>query len=193
MRVRDAPAAASIDRHDPDPTLDELDGLELFLRACDGNLDTERGKAEWSRFAARYGAARAAWLVRSFPPIPGTDPIKIDRPSTVSDGGRPARVSGLPPMLEVWLARSGLPAKQVASLTVDDKQLTLDMPDPAADDDRWWTSFKRAIAVGLGTDIDLGDRADDIDALYVVGSGGGHPKSLFLAHRDSGKLGIVKI
>jgi hypothetical protein len=193
LRVRIVPDTASIDRHDPDPTLDELDGLELFLQACEGNLSTERGKAEWSRFAARQGAARAAWLVGTFPPIPGTNPIRIARPSTVSAGGRPARVNGLPPMLEIWLARGGLAAAPFATLTVDQSQLTLEVPDPATGREPWWTSFETAVAAGLGAEIDLGERADDIDVLYVIGAGAGDPGSLFRAHRDSGRLGVLTI
>lgn len=193
LRVRVVPDAASIDRHDPDPTAGELDDLELFLGACQGDLASERGKAEWSRFAARHGAARAAWLVRTFPPVPGSAPIKIARPSTLSTGRTPARISGLPPTLEIWLARGGLPAVPVATLKVDSSQLTLDMPDPKAATEPWWTSFQSAVAAGLGAEIDLGASAHDIDVLYVVGTGGDDPATLFCAHRDSGRLGVLTI
>ena len=46
--------------------------------------------------------------------------------------------------------------------------------------------------VGLAAEIDLGAAVpDDIDAVFVVGTGGGDPGPLLAAQADSGRLGVV--
>src|SRR5712691_6140548 len=55
----------------------------------------------------------------------------------------------------------------------------------------WWLSFQRSIDLGLGAIIDLGDHADDIDVLYVVGLGAEAPDKLFAAHGATGTLAVV--
>ena len=193
LRVRIVPDAASADRHDPLANDVEVDATERMWQDCGADLTSGNGPAVWARFAARQGAARAAWLARTFPPVVGPAGISVARPATTRSEPMVNRIVGLPPALELWLARGGNPPALVTTLVVDRSALALDFPDPAAGTAPWWSSFATAKAVGLGVELDIGARADDIDALYVVGLGGGDPIDLFAAHRDSGSLSVLPL
>ncbi|OLE22184.1 MAG: hypothetical protein AUG49_19965 [Catenulispora sp. 13_1_20CM_3_70_7] len=105
---------------------------------------------------------------------------------------RAPKVMGLPPKMEIWLARGGAPPAQVAKVTVLEDEIDLDLDKPSSTKQPWWTSFTEAVRVGLAAQIDLGTQApDDIDTIYVVGIGGGDPGPLLAAQADSGRLGIV--
>ena len=193
LRVRIVPDAASADRHDPLASQVEVDATERMWQDCGADLTAANGPAVWARFAARQGAARAAWLAKSFPAVMGPQGITVDQPSAVRTEPQVNRIVGLPPTLELWMARAGGPPALAATLAVDRSALQLEFPDPAAGVAPWWSSFAKAKAVGLGAELDLGARADDIDALYVVGLGGGDPAGLFAAHRDSGSLSVLPL
>jgi hypothetical protein len=193
LRVRIVPDAPSIDRFDPVPSDIELDSTELMWRNCGGVLASDQGAAEWARFAARHGASRAAWLARTFPPVLVGGEFTITRPAVTRTDPRVSALAGLPEQLELWLARGGAAPARAATLTVDRSALSLEFPDPDSGVERWWMSFKEAVNVGLGAQIDLGARADDIDALYVIGLGGGDPAGLFGAHRDDGSLSLLTL
>ena len=71
-------------------------------------------------------------------------------------------------------------------------EIDLDLDDPDRNDQPWWASFAEAHRVGLAAEIDLGPGVpNDIDALYVVGIGGGDPGPLLTAQADSGRLGLL--
>ncbi|MFC5142935.1 hypothetical protein ACFPK1_32260 [Actinomycetospora rhizophila] len=192
LRVRVVPDAASLDRHQPLATTGELDAVEAMWRATGGDLSRDDAASPWREFAARVGAGRAAWLVRTFPPVqePGGD-IGIERPGETREGLDTGRVVGLPATLELWMGRGGAPPQRAAELSVDASGLSLEFADPGSGEDRWWTSFAEARRVGLGTELDLGPAfPDDIDVLYVIGLGTASPGTVLGAHRDAGVLGI---
>ena len=192
LRLRVIPDAPSLDRHLAVPAKEELDALETMWINAAGDLTTEVGKAQWRRFANQVGAARAAWLARSFPAqiVGGT--VTIDRPAVTRDDLGTSQVAGLPATIEIWMARGGADPVNVDTLIVDRQRLALDFPDPSTNETRWWTSFQEAKAVGLGTEIDLGPaRPDDIDVVYAVGIGDIEPGGVFADHRDAGVLGVL--
>ena len=192
MRLRVVPDAPSLDRHHDVPTDVELDALETMWVNADADLTTELGKAQWRRLANQVGAARAAWLARTFPAQVSQGAITIDRPAVTRDDLGTSRIAGLPPTIEVWMARGGAAPTRVATLTVDHQRLALDFPDPSTNETRWWTSFQEAVSVGLGAEIDLGQaRPDDIDVLYAIGIGDVDPATVFADHRDAGVLGVL--
>ncbi|MDQ1495857.1 MAG: hypothetical protein QOG69_2340, partial [Actinomycetota bacterium] len=80
MRLRIIPDAPSIDRHLTVPTAEELDALETMWVNANADLTTETGKAQWRRFTTQVGAARAAWLARTFPAQVSGGTITITRP-----------------------------------------------------------------------------------------------------------------
>jgi hypothetical protein len=193
IRVRVIPDAVSISNHDELATTAELDAVEAMWRAASGQLESAAGRQAWRELATAVGAERAAWLARTFPPVTGPGgEITIRRPSQTRTEMRAPKLMGLPPTLEIWLARGGQPPVQAAKLTVLVDEIDLDLDDPSSTKQPWWTSFKEAVRVGLAAEIDLGTGTpDDIDALYVVGIGGGDPGPLLAAQADSGRLGIV--
>lgn len=194
IRVRVIPDAMSIANHDDVPSAFELDAVEAMWRAAAGsNLESPEGQRAWRTLAASVGPERGAWLARTFPPVIGSEgTITITRPSQTRTDARAPRVLGLPPILEIWIARGGAAPAQAAQLTVRAADVDLDLDDPNSTKQPWWTSFTEAVRVGLAAEIDLGAATPtDIDAIYVVGIGGGDPGPLLAAQADSGRLGIV--
>ena len=194
LRVRVVPDAVSITNHDDRPSTVELDAVEAMWGAAGGrNLESAAGRRAWRALAAATGAERAAWLARTFPPVTGPDgQITIQRPDETRSAMRAPRLMGLPPAMEIWMARGGADTAPVATLTVLADEIDLDLDEPDRTDQPWWASFPEAQRVGLAAEINLGPGdPTDIDALYVVGIGGGDPGPLLSAQADSGRLGLM--
>lgn len=194
LRVRVVPDAVSITNHDDLASTVELDAVEAMWRAAGGQgLESPEGRRAWRALAAAVGAERAAWLARTFPPVTGPGgQISIDRPNQTRTDMRAPRVMGLPPTMEIWIARGGQAPAHAATLSVLTNDIDLDLDDPDSTSQPWWTSFPEAVRVGLAAEIDLGTAQPiDIDAVYVVGIGGGDPGPLLTAQANSGSLGIV--
>jgi hypothetical protein len=195
LRLRVIPDEPWLDRHDPLPSAAELDALDRYLTAAGGGPPAgDKALAAWASFGQQVGAARAVWLLRSFPASgPDADGRwACQRPPVLRKEPRFTELAGLPEQLEVWLARGGGAPKLADTLTVDPALLRMDPPDPADPNDRrWWESWDEAKRAGLATEISLGAVNDDIDVLYVVGLGKGVPAKLFASHRDAGQLGLI--
>jgi hypothetical protein len=208
LRLRIIPDEPFIDRHDPRMSEFEAQSVDRLLAALPkGRLlskstrDDARCQVLWQQFADLHGGPRAAWLVRQR--VAGAGEARRPAPGKRADDSTGevyySRLRGLPPVLEVWMARGGADPVPVATLTVsqDPADLVLDIPlgdGEAADLDleRWWSSWEKAVAVGLATEIPLGTgEPTDIDALYVVGLGDADPAPLFEAHGNSGLLGVM--
>jgi hypothetical protein len=197
LRVRVIPEDASIDRHDPLPTEDELNGLETMWQNAGGTLEGTAAEDAWRVFAGRFGGARAAWLARSFPPVTDDEGnISVERPAQLSETPRMNQLRGMPDTIELWMGRGGAEPVHMATLNVDQDAVTeLDFPDfRTMDDVRWWNSYTEAARVGMATEIQLGtEQPDDIDVLYAVGLSDESPQALFESHRDSGDLAVLEL
>lgn len=194
MRLRVVPDAVSITNHDDLASEMELNAVEAMWRAGGGQgLESANGRRAWRALAAAVGPERAAWLARTFPPVTGAEgQITINRPTQTRTVMRAPRVMGLPPTIEIWIARGGQPAARAATLTVLVEAIDLDLDNPNSTDQPWWTSFPEAVRVGLAAEIDVGPaRPTDIDTVYAIGIGGGDPGPLLTAQADSGALGVV--
>jgi hypothetical protein len=194
LRVRVVPDAVAVSTHDPVPSAVELDAATAMWRAAGGtDLDTAEGRRAWRGLAAAVGVERAAWLARTFPPVTGPDgEVTVDRPDQPREQMRRSRLLGLPPTVELWLARGGQLPARAAVLEVLADQIDLDFTDPDGPRDPWWSSFGEALRVGMAAELDLGTgHPDDIDVLYAVGLGGGDPGPLLSAQADSGRLGLL--
>ncbi|WP_344206398.1 hypothetical protein, partial [Actinomadura livida] len=203
LRVRVIPDEPWFDRHDPLASAEELDSLDRYLAASGDDHDTPRARAAWQVFAAEHGPARAAWLVRTFPPAPGDGGGLAARPAALREDALLTSIADFPAELQVWIAFADEAPAHAATMPVRADRLRLDPPDldaPEPDPDdpdrpserRWWESWNEAVIAGLATEIELGERAGDaIAALYVVGLAGTTPAALFAGHRDAGRLGLL--
>ena len=192
LRVRVVPDAVIITNHNHTPTDVELDAITNLWRTVAGSpLDSAIGLRALRQLASEVGFERTSWLIRTFPPIQDANgSISVVRPEVIRDGPRESRVTGLPPQIELWIARRGGPPRRAAKLGVKVDNVPMDFADPTTPDETWWSSFDVAVDVGLAAEIDLGTDPSDIDALFAVGIGGGDPGPLFSDHADTGRLGI---
>ncbi|SFT98154.1 hypothetical protein SAMN05660657_04401 [Geodermatophilus amargosae] len=193
LRLRVIPDEPWFDRHDPLPSAAELRSLERFLAVAGDDHKRPEARGAWRVFAAEHGPGRAAWLVRTFPPDPGLGSGRVARPDRLREDSLFTELVDFPDQLQVWLARGGeRPAHATTLLLVDPSKRRMDPGDPDDPEERrWWESWDVAVEAGLATEIDLGERTDDIDALYVVGLGSMTPATLFARHRDAGRLGLL--
>ena len=105
-----------------------------------------------------------------------------------------SELAGLPPYLEIWLARGGRSAYRAALLQVDrDAIRTVVSEDlkSLVDPRSWLASFARAKDVGLAAEIPLGSDPRDIDTVYVVGLGPDEAAPLFTQHLGAGRLSLA--
>jgi hypothetical protein len=201
LKVLVVPDEPFIDRHNPHPSPEELGSVELLWQSAPhglADLDSDLGKSAWRAFVDRHGGARAAWLARTFPPLPADAEggTRVDHSTESAAEAHPhaSTLWGVPEQLEIWLAHGGNPPELKGTTAVLTDQLHF-FPDPDdPDDEPWWTSWERATEVGLGVVIDL-EQIDptDIQALYVIGLSDHEPSTLFRNHRDSGHLAIVEL
>ena len=194
MRVRVVPDAVSVSNRDPNPSDFELDSVEAMWREIGtSDLGSAKGQAAWRTLARLVGPETAAYLARTYPPvIRANGDITIDRPQQRRTGMHAPKLHGLTPTLELWLARGGQRPVPAATLTPLLDEIVLDLDDEGSTQQPWWTSFAEAVRVGMAAELDLGRAIPkDIDALYLVGIGGGDPGDLLGAQADSGRLGVV--
>jgi hypothetical protein len=196
MQVRLFPEPIAFDQR-PRPVPGEARGAETENRAlvkfwtkAGGSLDSPDAPAAFRVLADAIGAVRAAWLVRH---------VKVTTtPGGVVVGAVPAPsppLAALPPRIGIWLARGGDPALAAVLYPNADEiadQSTIDRLATATSkfDGFWWNHFDVAKKLGLGCEIDLGPTAD-IDLLIVAGIGTVPAASLFSAHAESGRLGLL--
>ena len=193
LRLRIFPEEASLDRAPGPPTADEAAHTAAMWDACGGDLSGEQGLAAFGDLAGRVGGARAAWLARELPAGGGAAGVE-QRPRRFS------RPQGLPPALSVWLERGGVPElaaqlpldREAIAEDADLDRLYAEVEDPDGPPPQTWlTSFERAVAVGLGAEIDIGPDPDGIEALYVTGLGEDDPAELLRGHAANGRLAVL--
>ncbi|HEY9250477.1 MAG TPA: hypothetical protein VIO38_15165, partial [Rariglobus sp.] len=186
LRVLIVPDEPWLNRHNPQPTEEELEALAVFCKSAPGGINSPEGPLAWEVLASHVGSpARAEWLIRTFPP---GSPAPATSPSLVY-----SQIFGFPDKLELWMARGGQPAKPVLTWSVDLARLDVSLPDPRTQQDRWYSAWNEAVAAGLGAELPLGAQTpNDIDVLYVTGLGTATAEELFVNHRQSGALGLVE-
>ena len=194
LRLRVVPDEPWFARHDPRASKGELEALERYVAAAAVAPDDESAAIAWRELAAHVGGARAVWLLRTFGIQDANGVLVVQWPPEEDLRMEPAfpQIVGLPPELDVWLARGGGAPARVATLVVDHARLQTDFPDPDTTERRWWEDWQEAVDAGLATTIALPGDPNDIDALYVTGLGGDEPAKLFARHRDEGVLGLVR-
>ncbi len=204
LRLRVFPDEFSMARAPLAPTKDELDRLDEALAAPFLNPPVDTAAA-FSTLAAAIGAQRAVWLMRT------TSSIEVDGvPKAERSGQRtrdPAALPatqkpfGLPPEIDVWLVPKSGPRIRAATMTIDRDAVAADLDLATLTDQAtiragelpktWWTSFARAIDVGLGVEIILGPTEPDLEAIIVTGLGDADPLVLVQAHAAAGRMAVL--
>jgi hypothetical protein len=198
LRVRIFPDDFSMPRPVAPPTPAELDRLSEAV----ASLATLTEADAFATLGATVGAWRALWLWRRHTVSDAAGTIVVDR--TGQTGHQPFRAhppAGLPPSLEVWLIHADGSLQLAASLTVDRAAIEADLDLPAFGDqveqdsgrlpDTWWLSYRRAVEVGLGVDLDVGAVPPALDALVVLGIGDTEAAEVADMHAASGRLAVL--
>jgi hypothetical protein len=198
--VRVYPDKIHLDTHEPTLTADEHDwGASYYEQDWRAGDDLAARQAAWAQLADRYGAARAAWIVRYLAPTNAaqrpTTPTPDDQPLPMAPALAAATVEPAtetsawrhPPyarlMPDYWIAvlqSGGAPVAAVKGAPIvlplaagPDPQST----PPHADDQltidpgmAWMVDFGTAVAAGMGLRIPLPAGAASFDSLMVFGA-----------------------
>ena len=201
LRLRIYPDEFSMPRQVAPPTSAELDRLSEAIASLPapppGELDA------FAAFGTAVGAARAFWLWRTRVVSDGAGGLRVDRTGETDHASfQVHRPVGLPEQLEVWLVH-------VDGTRELGKRLTLDLVAIGADlelgrlftdnpflssgqlPEVWWLSYKRALKVGLGVDLDLGVVPPDLEALVVLGVGKTRTADVVDVHNLGGRLSVL--
>ena len=201
LRLRVYPDEFSIRRSLAPPTSDELDQLMEVVAKMSAVPALPEADA-FASFGSAVGAGRALALWRAYVVSDGAGGSTVDRkdesahvPFSVHE---PA---GLPEHLQVWLIHTDGTRELATTLTLDvvaigkdlDLALFNDEPTLAAGElpETWWLSYARAVAVGLGVDLDIGLTPPTLDALVVLGIGDTDASNLVDAHNTTGRMAVL--
>jgi len=198
LRLRVYPDEFSIRMAVTPPTPDELDRLTEAATSMTAPAPLSARDA-FADFAAAVGAQRALLLWRTCLRPDGSVDRAGQQPAQQLQVHLPA---GLPSKLDVWFVHTSGLRENKHTLTLDltgiadDLDLTtfgaaIGVLDAGKLPVRWWNSYARAIAVGLGADIPLGSTPPDLDALVVCGTGDTDAADLVDAHNQTGRLAVL--
>ena len=201
LRLRIYPDEFSMRRTVAPANTAELDRLaEAVARLAPVTTHSEADA--FASFAAAVGASRALRLWRTHVVDNGAGGFALDR--TGEAAHVPFAVhgpAGLPEQLEVWLIHTDGTRQLATTLTLDlagigddlDLALFNDAPTLAAGalPETWWLSYARAVAVGLGVDVDGGIAVPSLDALVVLGIGESDAADLVDSHNAGGRMAVL--
>jgi|GEM_PF-1386319 len=193
LRLRVVPDSICVERHDEAVGEEEFQALRTFWEEAAWLDSSATAAPAWRRLVAKLGGARATWLRRKFPVTINADGPTITPPANFRTEPDVGELRGIPSKVEIWLARGGAAPALALTLQVKRSAITqIRLPDPSdASDLTWWSSYARALAVGMAGEISLGAVGDDIDVIYAVGLSTESPKALFEAHHRAGQLALL--
>jgi hypothetical protein len=199
--VRVYPDQIMVNGHHPELTTAELAAGNAYWdavwRAGDPPPQPDAVQGPWRGLAARYGAPRAAWIVRQTTPVniaqrpaaptpTGSDPVPPPQPPSPATSGSgwdaPATAALLPPAWTVVLDSEGtttiftgsaITADLALSLSPADPSLVGGFPDglPVDPGMRWLVDFDAAVAAGMAMRIPItpAQRLSGFDRVLVYG------------------------
>jgi hypothetical protein len=201
LRLRIYPDEFSIRRSLAPPTPDELDRLTEAVNRMSAVPALSEGDA-FASFASVVGAGRAHGLWRLHVVADGAGGLTVER--TDEADHVPFSVhgpAGLPDQLQVWFILADGTRQLATTLTLDLAAIGNDL-DLAKFDDQptlaagqlpevWWLSYRRAVEVGLGVDLDIGLVPPALDALIVLGIGDMDAAELVDLHNTTGRMAVL--
>lgn len=219
LRIRVFPDKIHVDTHEPELTADEVEWGKHFHILLWKATTEEARKDAWRQLAERYGAERAAWVVRQLTPTnPAerpTKPPKFPSPPVRPEAQksetwtRAPRTTVLP---DQWVATAfvrGTGAVTVAGNLIPDilpvgpnpQATVLQGDETLAIDDgmKWMVDFDEAERLGMGLRLQLPAAAAKIDLLLVFGvkksldstASAARLKELIEAHQYTDGLSLV--
>jgi hypothetical protein len=202
LRLRVYPDDFSIRRTPAPPTTEDLNRLSEAVSKMAGVPALPEADA-FASFASAVGAGRALALWRAHVVPDGAGGLSVDRNGEAEHV--PFSVhgpAGLPERLEVWLIHKDGTRQLATTLAPDvvkigeDLNLIEQFQDspalPAGQlPETWWLSYKRAVDVGLGIDLDIGLTPPALDALVVLGIGDTAAADLVDAHNAAGRMAVL--
>ncbi|MGI8867339.1 MAG: hypothetical protein ACR2F6_00420 [Mycobacteriales bacterium] len=197
LRLRIYPDEFSMPRTVPAPAPAELDRLSEAVASLSAVPPLSEADA-FASFASAVGAARGLLLWRTNVVPDGAGGLRVDRTAETKRGSFQAHApTGLPERLEVWLVHTDGTRELGARLTLDlaaigaDLDLTLFEVTPGRLPETWWLSYRRAVEVGLGVDLDVGVVPPALDALVVLGIGTTEAAAAVDLHNRGGRLAVL--
>lgn len=201
LRLRVYPDEFSMRRTVAPATSKELDRLVEAVAQLTA-VTTHSEADAFASFAAAVGASRALRLWRTHVVANGAGGFTVDRSGEAAHV--PFRVhgpAGLPEQLQVWLVHTNGTRQLATTLSLDlagigddlDLALFNDTSTLAAGKlpETWWLSYPRAVAVGLGADLDIGVTPPSLDALVVLGIGESDAADLVDSHNTGGRMAVL--
>lgn len=200
LRLRVYPDEFSTPRTLQPATPAELDRLDEAVALRRGPAPLSESDA-FATFAGAVGAGRALGLWRARVATDADGHFTVDRSGASElERYRVHGPAGLPEKLEVWLILGNGSRRLAATLSLDLEAIADDLdlmlftrspPHAGALPATWWLSYPRAVAVGLGIDLDIGAVPTTIDALVVVGIGETDAADLVDAHNATGRMAVL--
>jgi hypothetical protein len=204
LKLRVYPDEFSMARPPVPPTFEELDVFDIALAAAHADPEADP-HASFLMLAADLGPARALWLLRHVPTVEFDGVPQADRtafaerdPEALPVTTRPV---GLPPRLDVWIVAPGGSRSLAGSMQPEADKIAADLDLSAFEDESlihagklaetWWTSFERALAVGLALEIPFGAAPPEIEAIVVCGLGDEGPEALIDMQAATGRLALL--
>ncbi|HEY7145489.1 MAG TPA: hypothetical protein VH637_14695 [Streptosporangiaceae bacterium] len=201
LLVRIYPDQIMVNAHHQELTTAELAAGSAYWdavwRAGNPPQDPDAARAPWRGLASRYGAPRAAWIVRQSTPVnigqrpaaptpDGQDPVPAPQPPSPPAAGsswdQPARAALLPAAWTVVLddgatsvSHTGSPVTAGLALSPSPASSSLagGFPDglPVDDEMRWLVDFDAAVAAGMAMRIPItpAQRQAGFDRVLVYG------------------------
>jgi hypothetical protein len=180
LRVRVYPDTVHIDTHEPALTPEEVTwGKHFWNETLPAGEDEERKKAAWRQLADRFGAPRAAWVVRALTPL-NAEERRFPAPATQPEPWMRAPHTRVLPNFWILLGyKSGQLIVNVKGGPIREPLATGPDPSPSATIDeigidkgiKWMVDFNAAEEAGMGIRVKLStDQAvAGFDFLLVFG------------------------
>ena len=206
LRVRVYPDPVALAPAAPTPTRHEADLVAVCWTQAGGDLTTDAGEAAFRSLAASVGGARAAYLLRTVTVEPGGtgfEPAGVYREQGILTSTYSA---ALPEVLSLWgdvgdgLQLLGELHPDLAAIAAQaDITEAMAELEPDRVPELWWTSYEKALEVGLAVEVEIPDGPDGppgpegphLSVLLVTGLSDQDPRALFERHADRGSLGVV--
>lgn len=206
LRIRVYPDPIALAAPPSTPTQSEADLVASCWSRCGGDLGADTGEVAFRSLASAVGGGRAAYLLRTVPVVRSGTAFVADGafrpPGVVTDGYRAA----LPDVLQVWgdvgngLVQLGELSPNLTEIAAQ-ADLGTTMADMRADQvpEKWWTSYRAALDVGLAVEVDVpdgpggppGPSGPTLSVLLVTGLSDREVRPVLEALADNSTLAVV--